>query len=243
MYGSFNLTRALSGLERSDAKFGALVRAIRNVDSGRSRQIDLEEAKEAIDVAKQHGESEIDNDAALPKSFWVIAEALFVHALLLYCKAAHSDSKERGRVDVLGHIPKERRADHQYITRLRDTVYAHYGTGDRNQPDPWLNEFTVMHLQPEGAHLSHPSMRSATKAEAYRKLSYLVDTALAYMNSYVTEWGEVLFEEFEKYKDDPFILAALPLHRFDENEFFGRPAESRQKAFSVPPGTAVIKRR
>jgi hypothetical protein len=221
---SFNLTKALSGLSLKDAKYGKLVRALRNLAAARSVNTDLSEAKEALEVA---GRAKIQNFGSVERDVAIQVEALFVHAVLLYCRATHSSTRARHRIDVLGQYSAELKTDHKRITSLRDSVIAHYGSEDEISGS-WNSDHVVQHLRPDGFTLSYPQFRVAHKAETTRALSRLVEASLTYIENYGLEKQNEVVSELQQMAADGRLLSLIRSQPFDEKSYFG---------FSNPPGS------
>jgi hypothetical protein len=221
---SFDLTKALNGISIKDAKYGKLVRALRNLEAARSVNTDLAEAREAVDVA---GRVQISGLGSVERDGPIQAEALFVHAMLLYCRATHSSTKARHRVDVLGRFSSELKADHKLITSLRDSVIAHYGSEDKIS-GRWNSDHVVLHLQADGFLFSYPQFRVAHKAETARALSRLIDASLKYIDQYALERQNEAASELQQLLADVHLLSLLRAQPFDEESYFG---------FANPPGS------
>ncbi|TXN62772.1 hypothetical protein FV232_24765, partial [Methylobacterium sp. WL30] len=118
----YDLSEAFKDFDYKDEKYGSLVRALRNIEAVRSINHDLSEARQAFDTASttsfENRKDSVEDESA------IITEALFVHAMMLYCRAVHSSSSARFKIDVVGKMNANEKSDHKYITKIRDTVIA-----------------------------------------------------------------------------------------------------------------------
>ena len=227
-YGAFDLTLAFANASLKDGRFVQLVRALRNLEASLSIRADLEEAKQAIDACRA---LPLDPASRAPtESGQIFMEAAFTHALMLYCRAVHSSTKTRHKIDVLGSFTPELKALHSNITALRDNVVAHYGRGDNQVGGPWNHDHVVLRTNNFGFEFSYPHMRTASKAAVVQSLLTLIEKSLARMMEYGTSKQHELagLVRAALQQDDDFINT-VSCHPFSEETFFG---------FSHPPGSS-----
>ena len=222
-YGQYDLTEAFAGVAINDPRFGPVVQALRNLEAVTAIHADLREAKGAMDTAARLAPSLADADARHQDQ--LIVEALFVHSLVLYCRAVHSGSKNRKRMDVVGSFSPEVRRAHLEVTALRDGVIAHYGPG-ASYPGGghWAQDRVVLHRRPSGFAFSYPSLRAATKGSVNQALITVIGAATERVLAYGTEKQDrVMVVLRERFADDARVKALVESHRFDEVAFFGKP--------------------
>src|ERR1700692_551877 len=187
MIRTFDLSAALINVPIQDPRYGAVVRSLRNIEAVSAILADLREAKQALELAGKMSpepqKSPIAGDGPL------LSEALFVHALMLYCRALHSSTKHRHKIDVLGRYNSDQRRKHKSITNLRDTVIAHYGTGGDAHPVPWITDHVVLRLDDQTGSIgfSYPHRRAALKADTSEALIELVEVSIGCMIQSGTE--------------------------------------------------------
>jgi hypothetical protein len=233
-YWSFDLSVAFAKFSMKDGPFAPLVRSLRNLEASLAIRKDLEEAKEAIDAA-----GSISQPIEGPK--YVMIEALFVHALMLYCRATHSGTKVRNRIDVIGGFTPEQKLAHKEITSLRDTVIAHYGTGESQSGGPWIKDHVVFHRDYFEFKFSYPQMRAATKGKVTSALYDLIQASHQRMLDYGTAKQHELAASIRAAMDrDKQFLELVERHPFSEEVFFGmaRPPGPSSR-FIVPAGTKL----
>ncbi|MET4198707.1 hypothetical protein [Bradyrhizobium sp. LA6.12] len=240
-YGAFDLTLAFANASLKDGRFVQLVRALRNLEASLSIRADLEEAKKAIDACRA-----LPRDAtsgAPTETGQIFMEAVFIHALMLYCRAVHSSTKERHKIDVLGSYTPEQKVLHADITALRDNVVAHYGRGDNHVGGPWNHDHIVLRTNPSGFAFSYPRIRVGSKAVVVQSLLTLIEKSLARMIEYGTKKQNELAGLIRTalQEDDEFInrVSSYP---FSEETFFGfaHPPGSSSR-FTLPKGTPLRK--
>lgn len=182
MNAAFDLTALFKNASLKNGPYVEAVRLLRNIEASRSKYTELKEAREQFEAGNVLG------DRKLPKlesqQTAIIVEALFVHAIILYCRAVHSSSKSRRSIDIIGALNSSQRLMHKKVTSLRDQVLAHYGRGESQPAGPWVDDRVVLQLRNEDVFLSYPSMRAAHKAQVARELLELIDAGLQYLERY-----------------------------------------------------------
>jgi hypothetical protein len=222
-YGQYDLTRAFEGVAINDPRLGPVVQALRSLEAVTAIHGDLHEAKRAMETAERLAPSLAEADER-PEDQLII-EGLFVHAVMLYCRAVHSGSKTRKRMDVIGSFSPEVRRAHLEVTALRDGVIAHYGPG-ASYPGGgrWTQDHVVLHRRPHGFAFSYPSLRAATKGSVNQALMTVIEAATTRVLAYGTEKQDRLMVVLrERFAADPSLKALVEGHPFDEIGFFGRP--------------------
>lgn len=238
MIQTFDLSAKLANIPIQDPRYGVVVRCLRNIEAVAAIHTDLREAKQALDLVCRTSppaqKDAVDSDEPL------ICEALFVHALMLYCRALHSSTKNRHKIDVLGRYCADQREKHKSLTSLRDTVIAHYGTGRDTQPVSWIADHVVLRLDDEtgGMGFSYPHMRAAFKADTLTALIELVEASLVCMDQSGTEHQSRLAAALQLLSKDQYLRELIRQHPFSEQAYFGRnmPPGSPDMRFIVPKG-------
>jgi hypothetical protein len=240
-YGAFDLTLAFANASLKDGRFAPLVRVLRNLESSLSIRADLEEAKQVIEACQFLPTDETTGKPT--QAGHIFMEAVFVHALMLYCRAVHSSTKARHKIDVLGSFTAEEKTLHAAVTALRDSVVAHYGRGDSQFGGPWNHDHVVLRRNILAFEFSYPHMRAATKGEVSQSLLMLIEKSLIRMVEYGTkkqhELAALIRASLDQ--DDEFLKVVSP-HIFSEEHFFGfaHPPGSASR-FSLPEGTPLSK--
>lgn len=222
-YGQYDLTEAFAGVAINDPRLGPVVQALRSLEAVTAIHADLREANGAMDTAARLAPGLADADEHPQDQ--LIAEALFVHALMLYCRAVHSSSKTRKRMDVVGSFSPEVLRAHREVTALRDGVIAHYGPG-ASYPGGghWTQDRVVLHRQAHGFALSYPSLRAATKGSVNQALITVIEAATERVLAYGTEkQNRLMLVLRERFASDASVKGLLEAHHFDEVAFFGKP--------------------
>ncbi|MBU1376332.1 MAG: hypothetical protein KKE02_14700 [Alphaproteobacteria bacterium] len=226
-HGQYDLTQAFEQVAINDPRLGLVVQALRSLEAVTAIHEDLREAKRAMETAARLAPSLAEADER-PEDQLVV-EALFVHAVMLYCRAVHSGSKTRKRMDVVGSFSPEVRRAHLEVTALRDGVIAHYGPG-ASYPGGgrWTQDHVVLHRRPHGFAFSYPSLRAATKGSVNQALTTVIEAATKRVLAYGTEKQDRLMLVLrERFAADPSLKALVEGSPFDEIGFFGH---------SNPPG-------
>lgn len=239
--GQYDLTQAFAGVAINDPHFGPVAQALRSLEAVTAIHADLREAKRAMETAARLTPSVADADERPEDQ--LIVEALFVHAVMLYCRAVHSSSKTRKRMDVVGSFSSEVRRAHLEVTALRDSVIAHYGQGVSYPGGGlWTQDHVVLHRRPHGFAFSYPSLRAATKGSVNQALITVIEAATMRVVAYGTEKQDRLMLVLrDRFAADPKLKVLVEGHRFDEVAFFGRsnPPGSDDRRVTVAAGASL----
>jgi hypothetical protein len=215
----FDLTRAFADVKMNDPKLGPIIQVLRGLESAISTHKDLAEAKEAFEAA-----GSIDlSDKEKSETELVRLEALFTHALMLYCRAVHSSSKARVKLDVLGSYSEEQKLSHKSVVALRDQVVAHFGKGIDIAGGPWNEDHVVLWRGRGRYTYSYPSRRAAHKSRVANALCELIDAATDRIVAYAIDRQNRLMTLLNPLlATDSEVQRRIAVHRFDEHEFFGK---------------------
>lgn len=223
----FDLTRAFADLAINDPKHGPIVQTLRGLESAVSIHHDLVEAKEALEVA---GSLDISRNGHSAGEL-VQLEALFTHALMLYCRAVHSSTHARLKLDVLGRYTAEEKRNHKILVALRDQVVAHFGKGLDLTGGPWNEDHVVLWRHRGRYSYTYPSRRTAHKGKIAGMLMELLDTAIARIIVYGTDKQDRLMALLNPLLDtDDALREMVMAHPFDIIGFFGK---------QIPPGETI----
>lgn len=220
MNAAFDLTAVFEGYSIRDGKYVEIVRLLRNLEASRSKFNELNEAREQFEAADALGHWQ---DPKLgSRETAIIVEALFVHSIILYCRAAHSSSKARHNINILGALNASQKKTHLAITTLRDQVLAHYGKGESNPSGLWVNDRVVLQEREDEIFFSYPSMRAGHKAKMARELVELIEVGLAYLERYSQKKVGELADLLRPLLTTSEFRKLIEKHPFNELEFFGR---------------------
>lgn len=228
----FDLTEAFQSCPINDPIYGSIVQALRALESVVSIHKDLAEAKAAIDAGAT---LEItDGLTARSPAEFVKLEALFVHVIMLYCKAVHSSTKARTKFDVLERYSAEQREAHLAVVNLRDRVIAHFGQGRDEVSGPWIEDHIVLWRDGGKYSYSYPSKRAASKGSVARSLYELIPVAIARIEEYGSARQDKLMTLLKEGMDrNPRLRELIERHPFDEVTFFGAPTPVGSSVHSV----------
>jgi hypothetical protein len=119
---------ALIQCHADDPDFSEVAKRVHSAVSAISVRSDLKRATEMMSACKALSrmaqsttpEGGIDREGA------ATIQALFTQALVLYCRATHSGSKGRHKLQITNHLDPELRILHDRVTDLRDRYLMHF---------------------------------------------------------------------------------------------------------------------
>jgi hypothetical protein len=215
--GAFDLTLLADQL-RVDRRHDALVKAIDLVAGANSVRLDLDEAANALANVRALLDGSV-GPIAPERLPWLI-EALQTHAVMLYCRATHTQPADRRLATGPGKLDQAQREARRHVTNLRDKVIAHFGEGGDQPQGNWVADRVVLQTEPV-VHCSFPTARAGYKAHILNDLALLVAIAQAHCEKVFGARCDEVLRRIELARQDPAFDAKLEAHGFDEQSFFG----------------------
>jgi hypothetical protein len=184
MRAAYDLTKALDELKRAGAN-SALIKGIRKFHAVTSVKIDLITTTESVD--------ELQDTLRLSGNTRRVASALFLHAVVTYSRATHTNTSSRYNVGVTGAYDKEQLAQHKAITDLRDKCIAHFGYGVE-----WNDERAILRTENGMNAVTSAHMRSTYNDSVLASFNDLLSVALPHVTGLEVARGTELVELMNK---------------------------------------------
>ncbi|QHD69614.1 hypothetical protein GS397_22945 [Sphingobium yanoikuyae] len=119
---------ALIQCHADDPDLCELAMRVRSAVSAVSVRSDLKRAMEMMSACKALSRmaQTASSEQAIDREGAATIQALFTQALVLYCRATHSGSKGRHKLQITNHLNPELRIIHDRVTDLRDRYLMHF---------------------------------------------------------------------------------------------------------------------
>lgn len=139
---AFDLT-ALQVLLKGKPRYKELSKAIDRFAAAVSFEQDLKSAMASVDALLG-----LDRDETDPRRRGVTGQALMLHAVMMYCRAAIEDGNGRWKMGVTKDFVPDLLKKHQDVVKLRNKSLAHFDVGDGRYGTQWIEERVVMKFAP-----------------------------------------------------------------------------------------------
>ncbi len=212
---------SLAAKLRLSGKHKSLVGRIDQWSHRNSRAFDLEHARQLLEqifLLRSTNGSELAVNSRLLHD----AEgAFFVHAVLLYAKAA--ESGDRGRAQTFNFnsvLTEDHKATHSDIVALRKTVVAHH---DEEAKQSWNKDSVVVVERGDGTREYGFSVsRMLFKPLLAERFAALLSVVCPYAREVLNRDNDDLHAALERaIQEDPDVASQLRQSPFDENRFYG----------------------
>jgi hypothetical protein len=222
MNQAFDLS-SLSEALGKDKKYRAISKAIQVFASARSYALDLESARAAL-----IGLIEIDQLGASIRV--TVGQALMVHAVMFYCRAAIEHGNARSRIGITADYSPAQAKMHKDVVSLRNTVIAHLDIGEGKYGRDWVVERAILKVSDGSGTFSSVWVRRNYKAELTGDLLDLCEAGLSRVNKIGEERRQALASEFSRMlAEDPQFRGLVESYPFSPEEFF--PADQSVEQF------------
>ncbi|MBY5431657.1 hypothetical protein [Rhizobium leguminosarum] len=187
MKRAFDLSKAAKLLV-SDPAAKDFVKAVKVFDAVSSVRLDLQSvevsARALSDMRGHEGDSDVSS----------LGLALMTHAVVTYSRATHTKAVERFNVGITASYNKDDLRVHQSIVDLRNSVIAHFGSGESG----WHDERVVYFENGNRAGLTTVHKRTNFEGNTIDQLLHLCSKAISYAKQLERDRASVLSEVLSK---------------------------------------------
>jgi hypothetical protein len=213
MRKAFNLTSLQTDL-KIHSEYKELSKKISRYLSVRSFRRDIQSAKTSIDALTVMQDADGHNR-------YVFGQALMVHAIIMYCRAAIEDGNGRFKIGVTKEFTKAQIARHQDIVKLRNKSLAHFDIGEGAYGVNWIQEFVILKAIDGVATVSDVWSRSNFIARLAFDLNDVCETALNTLDKEAGDrQADLSSELFRILAFDKRLMSLIEAHEFDPSKFF-----------------------
>ncbi|MJW61680.1 hypothetical protein DO580_24645, partial [Salmonella enterica subsp. enterica] len=122
-----------------------------------------------------------------------ISRALLTHAVIIYCRASHTKSRDRNSGGVTGAYSEDQMKEHNFITNLRDKVFAHFGLGGG-----WNDERVILIKENDEFGIKAVHHRVNVDTEIFDKLRSLTDSSIPHVHKKIIDRVQPVFSALWK---------------------------------------------
>lgn len=216
---------ALAAELDKDKSHGVLSQAIKLFQHASSTVADLEHVYELLGTL-----SEIQSDETALSKF---ADALTAYAVIMYCRATHSEADGRWKIGIEKAFDAEQKVMHKSVTDLRDTYVAHFGIPRGAYAARWIKEVVALEQDfiTGDFSISFPTKRAGMLPDLLLSLNLLTNTALEVGEQLRKQRCDELAEKWRNATAN-FEFRSLALQFLTSSaSFFGQPEDLADKVF------------
>lgn len=211
---------ALTKCYGDDPDLTELKKRLRSAISAVSVRSDLKRAKEMMAACKALSGLALTTQIAEPidREGAATIQALFAQALILYCRATHSGSKGRHKLQITNFLEPDLRTVHDRVTNLRDRYLMHF-----EDSSGWEEHHAVLALDIEDRMmaLSYPHASAYTRQDDAIDFEKLIDSAYIIADKQQAKMSQRLNEELNRlFERRPNFLSMLRSAPFSPQSFF-----------------------
>lgn len=196
-----------------DPNLSEVAKRVHSAVSAISVRSDLKRATEMMSACKALSSmaQSTPPEGAIDREGAATIQALFAQALVLYCRATHSGSKGRHKLQITNHLDPELRVLHDRVTDLRDRYLMHF-----EDSSGWEEHRAVLAVDIEEGMmaLSYPHASAYIRQGDASDFERLLSAACSISNQQQAAMSQRLNEElnslFERRPDFLDILRTTP---------------------------------
>lgn len=212
------ISLAIELKRRGDHK--ALVSAIRRAADIGSIRDDLRQAASSLRIVREMGDRAMDRPEILKgeDDDSIIAGALFTSAIILYARATFASDNRMSLGDEI--LSPQHKATHEEVKVLRNSAFAHFGSGDGAKEGPIVREAVIRSFNRKQYRYGVYTTRALHKVELGVRMEALIAARLdqvAGKQQKLLDAVELKLNEALK-ADEP-LGRLLPGFRFDADRF------------------------
>lgn len=211
---------ALTNIYGDDPDLVELKKRVRSAVSAVSVRSDLKRATEMMAACKALSQMALAAPpaASVDREGAATIQALFAQSMILYCRATHSGSKGRNKLQITNLLEPELRALHDRVTDLRDRYLMHY-----EDSSGWEEHHAVLALDVEDSMmaLSYPHASAYVLQEEAIDFEHLLKNAYTISDQQQANMSKRLNEELNRLFDRrPDFIGMLRSTPFVPESFF-----------------------
>lgn len=211
---------ALTRCHADDPGLAEFTKRVRSAVSAVSVRSDLKRATEMMRAceALSRTASTAPAAASVSREEAATIQALFSQAVILYCRATHSGSKGRNKLQITNHLQPDQRALHERFTGQRDRYFADYEDGLGWEEH---NAVLALDIEVRMMALSYPHATAYLRQDDAEQFEQLLERAYLIAHQQQEKMSRRLNEELNGLLERrPDFLNLLRSTRFDPESFF-----------------------